>query len=223
MQYVLVQDKQSVLLGPIFWRHRIIQSELEDLEVDYIVSPTEPNQYLKINDSLEIYPVSGLDIPSHNSTYEQLDGPYWQFNDGIAFGSYNIAPIQIDSIKNKLISLAANERYKKETSDISLSIQNTSITVATDRDSRNLYVQKLLTMGDNDTVQWKFPEGWLALSKQDLTSILSSVNQHVQEQFDWESTTIDQINSAQDVTSLQGITIIQPNTNLINNPNASQL
>lgn len=210
MQYVLVQNKQTILLGPINWRHRFIQTELNDLEVDFTLSPTEPNAYVKINDELEIYPVTGLEIPSHNSTHEQLDGPYWTFVDGVAAnGTYNIAGKPVDAIKNELKALTAAERYKKEIAGIKLTVQGVEVALATDRDTRNLYVQKLITMTDTDTVQWKFNENWLTLTKEDMTNICNAVNAHVQTQYDWEANIVNQINSAADSAALQTITIVE--------------
>lgn len=208
MQYVLVQDKQTILLGPIFWRHRFIQSELDDLEVEYQVSPVEPNEYIKINDSLEIYPVTGLEIPSYDTVFEQLAGPFWTFADGVANGTYTIAPKELDAIKNQLKALTASERYKKETKGIKLTIQNTEVSVGTDRDSRNIYTQKVVSMSDADTAQWKFPETWLVLTKTELSGLLASVNNYVQLQYDWEESIVIQIDAATTVEQLKQIVIV---------------
>jgi hypothetical protein len=210
MNYVLVENKQAILWGPLNWRYRFLQSELSDMEVEYTLSPTEPSSYLKINDSLEIYPVSGLDIPQHDSTYEQLAGPFWQFNDDIAYGYYNVTSIPLNAIKNSLIASAANERYKKETTNLSFSAQSTTFTVDTNRNTRNLYVQKLITMTEQESVQWKFPEGWFTLSKQELNDIVIAINNHVQAQFDWELSIVNQINLAQNVNDLKNIVIVEP-------------
>jgi hypothetical protein len=89
-----------------------------------------------------------------------------------------------------------------------LTIQDTEVSVATDRDSRNIYTQKLVTMGD-DVVQWKFSEVWLSLNKQELTQMLVDVNSHVQQQFDWESNIINQIDLAETVEQLKEIVIVE--------------
>ena len=47
--YLLVENRQIVHLGPIPWRHRFIQSELDDLEVDFVVPQSEQG-YIKINE-----------------------------------------------------------------------------------------------------------------------------------------------------------------------------
>lgn len=212
MNYLLVENKQIVHLGPIAWRHRFIQSELEDLDVDYIVSPTEPNGYLRINDSLEIYPVN-LENPVFDALYQQLAGPFWTFDNEVATGTYNVLDRDIAGIKGDLKGVAAGERYRKETSGIKLTVQETEVSVATDRDSRNVYAQKLVSMTDNDTVQWKFPQAWLTLTKQELVTVLNSINAYVQTQFDWEIGIVQQIDDAQDIDTLKNIVIVEKRDN----------
>lgn len=211
MQYILIENKEFVHLGPIFWRQRFIQSEIDDMDVDYIVSPVEPNQYVKINDSLEIYPVGQINIPEYDPLYEELSGPYWTFVDGFANGSYTVIEKVIGSIKNDMKSIAANERYKKEVSGISLLLKGITVFVGTDRESRNNFTQKLVTLNDGDTVQWKFPdEIWLDLTKQELLSLVNSVATYVQSQFDWEKGIVGQIDAAQTIEELKQIVIVEP-------------
>lgn len=212
MQYLLVENKQIIHLGPIFWRHRFIQSELEDLNVDYIVSPAEPNAYVKINDSFEIYPAT-VETPPHDGMYQQLAGPNWVFESDVATGTYTIVDRDLNSVKADLKTLAASERYKKEVAGIKLTIQGTEVSVATNRDSKNNYAQQVLAMSDADTVQWKFAEAWLTLSKAEMASLLADVNTHVQTQFDWERNIADQIDSATDADTLKNITIVETPNN----------
>jgi hypothetical protein len=207
MQYVLTQNKQ-ILLGPIFWRHRQIQSELDDQEVEFLIPPVEPNAYIEIDNEFEIFPVIGLEIPSHDPIYQQLAGPFWVFTD-VAAGSYAVVDKQLNVIKNELTALAASERYKKEVAGTTMTIQESEVSVATDRESRNVFTQKLVTMSDTDTVQWKFHEGWLTLSKTELTTVLNAVNSYVQTQFDWENSIVGQIAAASTAEELKEIVIIE--------------
>lgn len=209
MQYVLVENKSTVILGPIFWKQRFIQSELDDMEVTFTVSPTEPNEYVKINDTLEIFPVVDVVTPSYDSQYEQPSGPFWTFENNQAVATYGVAPKNIDAIKNELKAKAARLRYGKESSGIKLTIQNTEVSTATDRDSRNIYTQKLVVMGDTDTVLWKFKEAWLTLTKAELTELVSSVNNHVQAQYDWEANIVGQVDAATTVEELKAIVFVE--------------
>lgn len=210
MQYLLVENKQTVLLGPIFWRHRFIQSELDDLDIDYTVPPVEPNSYVKISDELEIYPIADLAIPHHDAIFEQLAGPFWNFDNQVATGHYTVLPRDLEAIKNDLRSLAAAERYRKEVAGVQVTVQNTAVTVDTSRDGRNIFVQKYTLMTDADSVQWKFPETWLTLTRSELGAVVAAGAAHVQSQFDWEGAIVDQIAAASTVDELKTIVIVEP-------------
>jgi hypothetical protein len=207
MNYVLVQNKQTILLGPIDWRYRFIQSELDDLEVDYTASPTEPNGYLKINDELEIYPVT-LEMPSYDGMYQHLSGPHWEFIDEKALGEYVVLDRDIQFIKNDLKELASNERYKKQNAGTSLTLQDTEIFVDTSVDERNVFVHKILTMTDEETAHWKFSNVWLNVTKLELNTVLTTITNFVQEQFVWEKNIVDQIESSQTIDELKSIRIL---------------
>lgn len=210
MQYLLVENKQTVLLGPIFWRHRFIQSELDDLDITYTVPPVEPNSYLKFTDELEIYPIADLAIPQHDAIFEQLAGPFWNFDNQVATGHYTVLPRDLEAIKNDLRALAAAERYRKEVAGVQVTVQNTTVTVDTSRDGRNIFVQKYTLMADTDTVQWKFPETWLTLTRSELGVVVAAGAAHVQNQFDWESTIVAQITTAATVDDLRSIVVVEP-------------
>ena len=210
MQYLLVENKQTILLGPIFWRHRFIQSELDDLDIDYTVPPVEPNAYLKITDNLEVYPIADLLTPQYDSTFEQLAGPFWNFDNNVATGHYTVLPRDLEAIKNDLRSLAAAERYRKEVAGVQVTVQNTAVTVDTSRDGRNIFIQKYTLMTDADSVQWKFPETWLTLTRSELGAVVAAGAAHVQSQFDWESTIVAQIAAANNVDDLRSIVIVEP-------------
>ena len=210
MQYLLVENKQTVLLGPIFWRHRFIQSEIDDLDIDYTVPPVEPNSYVKISDELEVYPISDLLTPQYDPTFEQMAGPFWNFDNQVATGYYTVVPKELEAIKNDLRSLAASERYRKEVAGVQVTVQNTTVTVDTSREGRNIFVQKYTLMADTDTVQWKFPETWLTLTRSELGTVVSASATHFQRQFDWESSIVAQIASAVDADELKSIVIVEP-------------
>lgn len=210
MQYLLVENKQTVLLGPIFWRHRFIQTELDDLDIDYTVPPVEPNTCLKITDNIEVYPIAEITADSCDTRFEQLAGPFWNFDNNLATGHYTTAPKSLDTIKSEFKQVAANERYRKEIAGVRVTVQDTVVTVDTSRDGRNIFVQKYTSMSDTDTVQWKFPETWLTLSKSELGTVVAAGAAHVQSQFDWERAIVAQIGSAGNVDELRAIVIVEP-------------
>ena len=93
MNYLLVENRQSgnpsILLGPIVWKPRFIQSEIDDLEVDYKVPPAEQG-YIKINDNLEIIPVIEATDAGEDPLYEGLAGPFYNYTDTTDTFHYNI-------------------------------------------------------------------------------------------------------------------------------------
>ena len=76
MKYILVQNQTTVLLGPMYWKPRMLQSELDDIEISYIVPPAEQGYILVNSDPLiEIFPITETITPEFNSLIEHLSGP----------------------------------------------------------------------------------------------------------------------------------------------------
>jgi hypothetical protein len=206
--YILTENKQ-VLLGPMNWKPRQIQSELNDLEVAFTVPPVEQG-YIKINDIYEIFPITEISVPEHNSTYEQLAGPFYTFTGNTASAAYTKQDVPIEFVKNTLKNLAAAERYKKEIAGVKVTIQGIAVTVDTERSGRNVFVQQYMLMGANDTTPWKFPEAWITLTKTDLGEAVAAGVNHIQAQFNWERDISNQITSATTFAELAAITIVAP-------------
>lgn len=209
MQYLLVQNRSSVLLGPVFWQPRFIASVLADAGVDWTPPPVGPESVQQITDSAEIFPVIGITQPAYNPVFEQLAGPYWDYSDAGAVGHYNIVQRELSAIRSTLLDQTATERWRREIAGIQYTIGDQTVTVATDRESRNIYTQKILSLDDTTTVQWKFPQGWVIVTKADLIALLGAIDAHVQAQYDWEAGIVAQISAAQTVTELQEIVIIE--------------
>lgn len=215
MQYLLVENKEIIHLGPVFWRHRFIQSELEDHEVDFLVPPVEPNAYVKVSDTLEIFPVESIAQPQYDPTYEQLVGPNWSFENNVAVGSYSVTAKDIATIKSDLKAIVAAERYKKEVAGTKAIIQGAEVFIDTSRDGRNIFVQKYAMMSDTDVVQWKFPTCWLSLTKTELGEVVAAGAAYVESQFVWESSIVAQIEAATSVDELKAIVIVESTENVV--------
>lgn len=190
MNYVLAENKTTILLGPISWKPRFIQSELDDLEVSFIVSPTEPNGYVYINDSLEIYPAEIADAV-YDNIFEEPAGPFWSFKNEKAIGYYDIVPRNLIAINSSLKQLAAAERYRRECLGTQTTIGETVVSLYTDREGRRSY-QGLTT---ETTISFKFPEGFVDISQLDIDNINSVISNYVQQQFDWEKDIVNRIDA----------------------------
>jgi hypothetical protein len=62
-------------------------------------------------------------------------------------------------------------------------------------------------MGNDDTVKWKFPEGWLTLTKAELTTVANTAQAFVQTAFDEEYAKVVEIETAADAATLDAIVI----------------
>lgn len=204
MNYILTENK-TVLLGPLSWKPRFLQSELDDLEVDYKISPIEG--YTKINDDLEIFPITSAFAPDHDSYFESLSGPYYTFTDTEASQTYTKIDLDIQSIKYNLKSIVTDYRYKIENAGTKITIQDLKVTIDTARGNRDIFVQKFLLMNDTDIVEWKFPEGWLTLSKVELGSVVAAGNDWIQNAFGAEKLKHDEIDACNTIEELKLVVI----------------
>ena len=209
--FVIIHN-DSVILGPMKWNRYRFENEIEE-ECEVTVTLSDRNDNLQsviISDQIKILPIQGTDNPSYNPRIEHLHGPFWEFTDTTAIYSYVVQPLPVGTVKNQLKIECSAERYRREIIGTKVTVQNTEVTVDTARGNRDIFVQRFLLMGDNDTVQWKFPEGWLELSKSELGLIVSMGAAYVQAQFNWESAKIVEIDSCETLTQLVDVIIEDP-------------
>ena len=206
--FVIVHNN-SVILGPMRWNRFRFQNEiLEETEVE--VTLADRNDELTpviVDDNIQILPVQGTPNPSYNSKIEMLNGPFWEFTATAAISSYQVENLPIDAVKNQLKDVIATNRYNKEVGGCKTTVQETEVRIDTSRDGRNVFVQKFLLMGDSETVQWKFPEGWLTLTKAELGAIVTTGTAHVQTCFEWEAGKLVEINDCDNLASLDAIVL----------------
>lgn len=206
--YVLVSNGR-VLNGPRAWSFRSFQNTLqEELNITYNlpVAKTD-NAVIHINDTVKIYPAVLDDSAPYNSKTQYLDGPYWDFSNDIATGTFTAKYHDLEHLKLHLKSIVAANRYAKEISGTTCTIQNSLVNVSTSRDTRGNYVQRYLIMGDNDTIDWKFDTFWMSLTKSDMATIVQCIESHIQQQFDWEANKSIEIDLATTHQELDTITL----------------
>jgi hypothetical protein len=187
MTIYVLENNNSVINGPRSWNYRSFESTLqEDLEINYTLPISKSdNEIITIDDHTHIYSAE-LIYPDYNQTIQYIHGPFWDFSTGVAIGTFEVKELPLEHIKSNLKSKVASNRYIKENFGVKYTVQNLEITIDTSRGNRDIFVQKYLLMADTDTVQWKFPEGWLTLTKSELGEIVSVGFNYVQQQFDWE-------------------------------------
>jgi hypothetical protein len=215
MNYLLVQNKQMVILGPITWRQRFIQTEINDLiddgelTIDYTVPATEQG-YINIGDGFEIFPVE-LTTPAFDPIYEELSGPFWTYENNIAYGSYTVVQLSIERIKGHLKQVVATERYRKQHLGTTVTVANTSFSVSTDTNTINSLLSLANVTGSN-TINYKSPNGFIFLTGADIQNVVNQIHDYVQIQFNWEKTINETIDVTNDITALQTIEIVEPIT-----------
>lgn len=210
MQFLLVQNKQIIHLGPVDWKQRFIQSEFDDLHdqgeisFQYQVPPVNES-YIDVGEGFEIFPITEIITPDIDTNFEQPVGPFYTYENNGAIATYEKTDRLVIEIRDTVKSVAAALRYTKEISGVKVNIQNTDVTVDTSREGRAIFVQAYTTMSDTDVIGWKFPEGWVNLTKEDLGICVNAGIVHIQTQFAWEQNIDDQVNNAGTVEELKNI------------------
>jgi hypothetical protein len=204
----IVTENRNVLLRLDNWRPRFIQSEIDDLEVDYIVPPVDSG-YVRINDTIEIIPINNTIIPEYDKKYKELAGPYYMFDEAdnivTAKELYIDIYLPIDTIKQRLKDQITSNRYDKENYGCKTVIQNTEVFIDTSRGNRDIFIQKYILMSDDEIVLWKFPEAWLNLTKPELGQIVYVGGMYIQSSFVEESTKCDQVDACTTIEELEAI------------------
>ncbi len=214
MNYIIVKDQQTVLLGPMPWRQRMFQREINDLleagdiTEQYTIPPIPPeSKYLALGEGLEIFPVVQSNVPAHDGIYEQLAGPYYSYANNEATETFNAVSVPLDQIKGTLKNIVTNNRYKKEVGGFKITVQSSEVTVDTSREGRQIFLDTYLAMADAETINWKFPEVWINVTKSDMEQIVFTGKSHIQTCFDWELSTQNAIDAAQTEQELKAIVL----------------
>lgn len=208
MAYVLVENKQIVHLGPVGWKPKFIQSEIDDLEVNFIVPPTEQG-YIKITENLELFPIAEEIVPDYDPLFEQLVGPTYTYNEknyGYAIQYYTKQDSSLDTVKNNLKQKTAGVRYTKENAGTEQTVNGVLVKLDTSREKRDQFNTVLASIGDG-TIDWKFDGQFVTLNKTDVQNIIDTIHNYIQTQFAWEKSINDTIDAASDLDTLKSITI----------------
>jgi len=207
MSYAIVH-KQRVILGPVAWAQKYFT---DVLKIRHRITANIPGQAPEqfpyvIDENTSIYEVVE-DRPEFNAMTEYHYGPQWDISANPIVASYTVEQQTVESARENFKILAAHERYKKEVSGTKVTINGTEIAISTHRGDRDVYVQKYLSLNDEGTINFKFGQQWVNLSKQDLNNIITAINTKVQSAFDWEANIHTQINDAETTEQLMAIEI----------------
>jgi len=193
--YALVH-KNKVISGPRSWDKAFFEFILKRKKIDFEFIPRNPTAEVPfvIDSDTKIYPAE-IVKDNLNPLVEYHRGPLWEIKEDVAVATYDIVEIELGFAKQNVKNLLAAERYSKEVSGTTTTVQDTKVSVDTSRDGRNVFIQKYSLMNNDDTANWKFPEGWFILTKSELGDIINVIAEYVQAAFDWEKEISDQIDA----------------------------
>jgi len=187
--YALIYDTQ-LILGPIGYNYRLINSELEELEIEQRVSSRDyENVPIQIDANTYVLPAIQI-IPPHDSRFENVGNFAWEIikENDIPVRvemTYPITNKSLETIKEEYKQQVAPERWNKENTTVTVTLYDKQITVSTSRENRLALVSKVVS--DGGIHNYKFDDGtWVEILKTDLVIILNEIDNVVQAAFDWE-------------------------------------
>jgi len=196
--YALIHNSQ-LILGPIGYNYRMINSELEDLEIEYKVAPRDyENVPILVNENTYILPVNQI-IEPHDSRFRSVGNFQWQVirENEIPVRvdmTYEVHDKSLEQIKAEYKSQVAPIRREKENTTIEIEINQTPISVSTSREDRLSYVSKLVASPGPHTFKFN-NDVWMQITTTELEYIISQIDLKVQEAFDWEYSKIQEIDA----------------------------
>ena len=207
--WALIQEN-SIVLGPRTWNRWVFEGWIQDeLGITFSLPQLDPTDSIIINDTVKIVGANIPDPPEMNSHTQQPAGPFLTYDGVSVTGYYTIADQDLAAAKNNLLSQLASNRYNREISGCTVTVQGNSVTIETDRINRQIW-NNMLTAGLNNVV-YKFSHTlWLTLTTSDIQNIAAALIAKVQGDFDWEQSVTNQILAAQDVATLNAIDIGDP-------------
>jgi hypothetical protein len=184
----------------------------DDTEIITNIQPSDVNEVpLDLGNGIKIRSCSDF-YPQLNSKIQMYNGPFWTFNDNVGLASYVAVDKPLDLVRQELKAIVANERWVEEQAGTKAIIQSQEVTVDTARGIRDIFIQQFLLLPENATSQWKFPEGWMNVTKSDLGICVGAGVAHVQSAFNWEAMLVSQIDSST-LQELNDLVIIENNSN----------
>ena len=210
MELALIHNN-SLILGPIGYNVRMINSELEDLEVEERLTPSSYQEIpIHFTDNLTHLIPLEKNIPSYDSKYEKENGFLWEIiKEGetptkVVF-NYNITPRTLEEVKVIRKTEVSPVRREKENTLIKLTVSNTEVVVSTSREERVLMASKLASSPGPH--RFKFQNTWVEITTQELEYILQEIDAVVQTAFDWEYDKLQEIDACETIDEVYDVVI----------------
>jgi hypothetical protein len=213
MEIALIHNN-SLILGPIGFNVRMINSELEELEVEEIVTPqSHTNLPIHFSDNLTHLLPLERNTPAYDPKYYNLGNFDWEIvteNDIPIKVVLNYPTIEktLEEVKTLRKQEVSPYRREKENTIITLTINNTEVQVSTSRDERLLLASKLAASPGPHN--YKFYNTWLEITTQELQFIVSEIDKVVQAAFDWEYAKLAEIDACASIDDVYAVVIREP-------------
>ena len=212
--YALIHNSQ-LILGPIQWNYRLINGELEDLEVDARVTPRDyENIPIRFDDLTFLVPVTQI-IPEHDGRFQSVGNFTWEiiqeneiWPSGVEM-TYTISNKTLDQIKQEYKSQLPEIRRQKETQIIDVTLGDTIVQVSTSREERVSFVSKLVSSPGPHNFKFE-NDVWLQITTTELEYVISQIDAKVQEAFDWEYSKVQEIDACETGEDVYNVIIVEP-------------
>jgi hypothetical protein len=210
MEIALINNN-SLILGPMGFNVRMINSELEELEVEERITPQSYTDLpIHFTDNLTHLLLLEKDVPSHDSKYHNVGNFSWEIiqEDDVPIKvllTYPIVDKTLEEVKELRKQEVAPYRREKENTTITLTINNTEVEVSTSREERLLLASKLAAAPGPHN--FKFQNTWLEVTTEELQTIVSAIDVKVQEAFDWELAKLQEIDACETIDDVYDVVI----------------
>jgi hypothetical protein len=208
MEIALVHDN-SLILGPMGLNVRMINGELEDLELEDRISPQSFKDLpIHFSDGLTHLVSIEKDIPSYDSRYHNIGDFSWEIvreNDipvKVKF-TYPISEKTLEEVKLLRKTEIQPIRKQRESASIKINVNGSEIETSTSREERLLLTSKLSS--SFETCNYKFKNTWLEVTSQDIQHIITEIDKFVQGVYDWELAKIREIDACESIDDVYNV------------------
>jgi hypothetical protein len=181
----------------------------EELEVDFRVTSNDYQSVpITFTEDIKILPARN-EVPEYDPRFQTASQSSHTITETEVVFYYGVSDKPLEQIKGEYKAAVAPERWNKENTTVTVTINDKEITVSTSRDNRLSIVSKLLS-GDGP-YNFKFNDGvWEEISKTDLQTILTEIDTVVQVAFDWELAKLAEIDACEDGEEVYAVVIVAP-------------
>lgn len=210
MEIALIHNN-SLELGPMGFNVRMINSELEELEVEEIVTTQSYTELpIHFSDNLtHLLPLERI-IPENDPKYQNIGNFDWEIitEDDVPVKviiTYSVSDKTLEEVKETRKQEIAPYRREKENTIITLTINDTTVEVSTSREERLLLASKLAASPGPHN--YKFKNTWLEVTTAQLQFIVSEIDKVVQAAFDWELAKLQEIDACVTIDDVYAVII----------------